>query len=568
MSIQSILIILLAVIAFVVVVLYSVYFVIFIRVRRSINKNYKFREKYNLLSAKNYKQTILQITKLSNKRSQLAHVVEFINKFNDFYREQIDAVYEPIKELSNFDYHFDFQYTKKASKQISLYLDKAQSLDESFNNIKGDISAYKNNSSALVVNFKELFDDLVKFLERYILPSFDNSELLKMTNSFSSCLAKLEDASTMLMNKNLAAFIEHFLKTCPTLINTCKTYFVLNKWRIRLKYLLEEMQCSYNQLSKEQNFPYESKQRVQTIIKYTNKELNDVYDALINRNFHYAEKVMKDKFELIYRTKNELDLEIKSMSTISVIYESFQRWIEHYISNFEKLKNKLDTFILNFKKDHMLIEQIKEINYKSAQLKTLVNEINDDNKKSYSHKEYLVLISSIADNAIKLNDMIEHLIKTIADNIAVYENFLFNTNNLRLQFGMIRNYFIKNDIKNDKLYKLIADNTNELNIMESNLNKNYKENIVKFDGLHRKMERHFLEALAISIKEVELKELCQYAFMFLNKYIYESQDINNYVTDFRRRLFANGSYEECLINLITLLEKMKRAAKDNQINLF
>lgn len=52
LSTQSILIIVLAAIATVVVVLYAIYFVIFIKVRRSVNKNYKFREKYNVLSAK------------------------------------------------------------------------------------------------------------------------------------------------------------------------------------------------------------------------------------------------------------------------------------------------------------------------------------------------------------------------------------------------------------------------------------------------------------------------------------------------------------------------------------
>lgn len=147
LSTQSILIIVLAAIATVVVVLYAIYFVIFIKVRRSVNKNYKFREKYNVLSAKNYNLTIQRLAKLANDQTGLKHVVQYVNKFNNYYREQINSVYEPINELCNFDYHFDFKYVKQATKQINLYLDKIETLDRSFTQIKGDISGYKNHSS-------------------------------------------------------------------------------------------------------------------------------------------------------------------------------------------------------------------------------------------------------------------------------------------------------------------------------------------------------------------------------------------------------------------------------------
>ncbi|AHB99861.1 hypothetical protein GCW_03415 [Mycoplasmoides gallisepticum S6] len=565
LSTQSILIIVLAAIATVVVVLYAIYFVIFIKVRRSVNKNYKFREKYNVLSAKNYNLTIQRLAKLANDQTGLKHVVQYVNKFNNYYREQINSVYEPINELCNFDYHFDFKYVKQATKQINLYLDKIETLDRSFTQIKGDISGYKNHSSELIVSFKELFDNLIKFLEKYILPTFDNEELLRMVNSFSSCLFHLEESATKLLNNRLIAIIEHWLKNLPALIKMAKTYFVLNKLRVRLKYFIEDIYYSFGLLVQDPNFTEEKKQKINTIIKYTNKDLQTVHQLLMQRNFKQAQMLLADKFNLIEPLKTELELETKSKNTIAVIYQAFKYWIDHYLKNFEQLKDKLTIFIVNFEKDHILLEQIRKLSFKSDQLKLMINEINEENQKKLSHKDYLFLISNIANNATKLNESLEVLVKTILDNIAAYENFLFNTNNLKLQFVMIKNYYQANELKNDKLYKLISDNINQLVELEQNLNKNYKENINKFDQLHQKMEANFLEALKTSIKQVALKELCEHTFMFLHKYIYESVEIKNFVSDFRKRLFDNGLYEECLTNQIILLNKMKQAAKQNQI---
>ncbi|WP_027121788.1 hypothetical protein [[Mycoplasma] imitans] len=562
---QSILIIVLVIIAMTIIILYAVYFVIFIKVRKSINKNYKFREKYNALSAKNYNLTIQRLAKLANDRTGLKHVVEYVNKFNNYYREQINSVYEPINELCNFEYHFDFRYVKQTMKQINLYLDKIEMLDRSFNQIKGDISGYKNHSSELIVNFKELFDNLIKFLEKYIIPTFDNEELLRMVNSFSDCLFHLEESATKLLNKRLISVIEHWLKNLPALIKMAKTYFVLNKWRVRLKYFIEDIYYSFSLLVQDPNFTEEKKQRIHTIVKYTNKDLQKVHQLLMQRNFKQAQMLLADKFNLIAPLKRELELETKSKNTIAVIYQAFKYWIEHYLKNFEQLKETLGIFNVNFEKDHMLLEQIRELSFRSDQLKLMINEINEENQKRLSHKDFLVLISNITNNATKLNEGLEILIKTILENIAQYENFLFNTNNLKLQFAMTKNYYQANDLKNDKLYKLISDNVSQLVELEQNLNKNYKENIIKFDALHQKMEKGFLEVLETGIKQVALKELCEHTFMFLHKYIYESDEIRNFVFDFRKRLFENGLYEECLNNQIILLNKMKQAAKQNQI---
>ncbi|QZX49036.1 hypothetical protein [Mycoplasma sp. E35C] len=565
LNIQSILIIVLSIVALIVVVLYGAYFVIFLRVRRSINRNYKFREKYNVLSAKNYSLTIQQLTKLADRRSDLKYVVEYVNKFNKFYREQIESVYEPIKELSNFDYHFDFEYTKKASIQITRYLDKAESLDRSFTEIKGDISGYKNNSSALIVQFKELLDKLNKFLERHILPTFDNEELLRMVDSFSKCLMELEDSATMLLNKRLLAVVDHLLNNLPALIKMCKTYFLLNKLRVRLKYYLSDINYSCSILEKDANFSELRKKEILIKVNYANKDLVNVFDLLMNRQFKDAQRVLDDKLNLIAPLRKELEIETKSKATISVIKESFNYWISHFVNNFDQLKTKLDKLLNNFTKDLMLMEQIKELTTKSGHLRMLIEQINYQNERTITHKNYLQLINNIAIQASKLNDSLEVLIKTIADNIAIYENFLFNTNNLKLQFALIKNYYQDNEIKNDNLYKMISENNNQLIQIESNLYKNYKENINKFDALHENIEKSFILALTTLMKEVALKELCDQCFMFLNKYIYEAEDIRKYASDFYKQLYDNGLYEECLNKLIILLTKMKQVAKENQI---
>lgn len=566
---SQILVLFLSALFLVALVAYSIYLSIYIRVRKSINKIYKYQEKYNEFATNSFSSAVKPFELLTRNKSSLQFLVKYMKNFDTCYKKELKKSLIPINELSDLKNHFDFKFTKESFAEIDYYFEILSNLSKHFSAMTNNSSLYQNSASKLIVTYRNLVDQISLFLKNHILNKHDSPIFKNFLANISKFFEKADLSYNNFQNSVFIKDMENLRKVIHSLLLCANNLYFIDKKVDYLQYLLKEIELQYNQFKNEKNVLLPTQlNEIYRIINESKDSIKKINSSLHLFQFKDAEVLANDLFNVLLPVKKHLYDENEARNIVKSGLKNFITSMNIFETKQVKLIQAIENVGKNFVRDKEITVKISKVEQTLLRIKETIKfmQIEKENRQQ-NYSGTLEKMKLIIDSISELKIDLDNLIRLLDLKMNIYKNVIYGINSLKLKYSQLENYMIDNNFypsqKIEDNFRIWKD---KINKKDQELYTNYNNAILSFDNFSKQANEQFIKTLKVIVELAAFKHLCELVFLFLNKYRREDPEIEKNLEKMEE-VYKKGFYEECLKNLIKILQIIKNSAAKYNLGL-
>lgn len=565
----QILVLFLCALFLVALIAYSIYLTIYIRLRKSINKIYKYQEKYNEFAANSFSSAVKPFELLARNKSSLQFLVKYMKTFDNCYKKELKKALVPINELSDLKNHFDFKFTKDSFAEIDYYFEILSNLTTHFSAMTNNSSLYQNSASRLIVTYRNLVDQISLFLKNHILNKHDSPIFKNFLANISKFFEKADLSYNNFQNTVFIKDMENLRKVIHSLLLCANNLYFIDKKVDYLQYLVKEIELQYNQFKNEKNVLLPTQlNEIYRVINESKDSIKKINSSLHLFQFKDAEVLANDLFNVLLPVKKHLYDENQARNIVKSGLKNFITSMNIFETKQAKLIQAIENVGKNFVRDKEITLKISKVEETLSRIKETIKymQIEKENRQQ-NYSGTLEKMKLIIDSISQLKIDLDNLIRLVELKMNIYKNVIYGINSLKLKYSQLENYMTDNNFypsqKIEDDFRIWKD---KINKKDQELYTNYNNAILSFDNFSKQANEQFIKTLKVIVELAAFKNLCELLFLFLNKYRREDPDIEINL-DKMEQVYKKGFYEECLKNLIKILQIIKNSAAKYNLSL-
>lgn len=543
---------------------YLIYAIIYNRVRKTIDKIYKYQEKYKEYAIISFYSSVKPLELLTRDNNSLKFITDYMKNYDIKYKNKLNEILIPINELSNPKNHFEFKYIKKIFKQIDESFKNLDMWINDFKTLTKDSSVYQNNASKLLVNYRILMDDIIVFLQNHILNKYDSPVFKNFLADISNNFKNANNAYTKFNNDEYINSVENLRQSIHILLLYANHLYEYDKKTDFIKYLIREIDLLFKNANNEAN-PINALQlsEASLIIKEANEMVKKIDNHLHLLQLNEAKILINSLLENLQPLKRKLYKENEAKDIVKCGLKNFI----NSANLFQEKSNQLVIAINNlnsiFSGDNDIANKIADIHAILKFVMDTINSIQSKSKKQNKDRNYNVLLNkmkSIVDAVTNLKNILDNLILLVDSKMNVYKNVIYKINDLKLKYAQLEQYNIKNKINiPDSINKIFLEWKNKIIQRYDFLSINYEEAIKNFNNFVNEADLVFISTIKVSVELATLKRINELTLMFLNKYRHEDDAIQERL-EIIENLYKSGDFELSIEKAIQILKIIKQSA--------
>lgn len=491
-----------------------------------------------------------------------------INEGKQLFEKQLEIVRQKIISLSLINVRYLYLRSYRLTKEIKNDLDKCELMVQNLRNVSVSATEYSKNISDLLVEYRQITDDVNHFYEFNLALRYTNEMFNRMYNTIKSIISQATEYIVKFDNDRLLTILHDlnqkvsvYYKIVLQLYTFDKVLMYLESLRKRIKESLEgavKVLSSADYSAIETTFANGSSNitLLETNLKSLTfnvaknnaimaaKQLTDVLTK-IQMGDHTNVLIQKDMNIL----KGQINILNKEFGMLNTAFNN----IQHYFGNV---------------KDSSVINKITNLNsdIKSIVLtyQNLENEFK--NYKIIQRADFLVKIRELSNRIVEwkthlfnLNEEIETKYKNaifINDELADIKLTLTQLLGLKLQFSEI-------DQKGIDTIKNIIEH---IKTLQGQLTQNYFQNYANVNNELTQIREQTSLLISSAAYNQTLKIYAQRLIFYINKYRNEHEEITKSL-DIAESLYRKGQYQNTIEQMIETVSTILSSAKESKVNL-
>lgn len=430
-------------------------------------------------------------------------------------------------------------------------------------------SLYQNSASRLIVTYRNLVDQISLFLKNHILNKHDSPIFKNFLANISKFFEKADLSYNNFQNTVFIKDMENLRKVIHSLLLCANNLYFIDKKVDYLQYLVKEIELQYNQFKNEKNVLLPTQlNEIYRVINESKDSIKKINSSLHLFQFKDAEVLANDLFNVLLPVKKHLYDENQARNIVKSGLKNFITSMNIFETKQAKLIQAIENVGKNFVRDKEITLKISKVEETLSRIKETIKymQIEKENRQQ-NYSGTLEKMKLIIDSISQLKIDLDNLIRLVELKMNIYKNVIYGINSLKLKYSQLENYMTDNNFypsqKIEDDFRIWKD---KINKKDQELYTNYNNAILSFDNFSKQANEQFIKTLKVIVELAAFKNLCELLFLFLNKYRREDPDIEINL-DKMEQVYKKGFYEECLKNLIKILQIIKNSAAKYNLSL-
>ncbi len=541
-----------------VVVIFLIYTVIFIKHRKNLNADYKYKQKMNFYISNRIGSNLKAIESLVSHNEDLLPILEYLKMFSIHFDGQVELTKKKLMGLSKRQKSMQLGFVKHQLKELETNFVALKQLEDTFYYFSVNSGEYKKTANQLAVQIMNVTSSMLDFFHKNLVMNYDNPVFKNLAIIISKTNEEITHETLHVNNETFDELIKKQLKTIRDMFNIIRKLYICDVLVTRLEVIITELKQNFVEHKEtkihKRNIIMLSKQ-----LQSASESIVDIKKLLTNLELEKAEKIIFEKITNLEKAKINLTKYAKSIEMINQYSLSFNKAFIMFEERFNTLINAIDRCRELFSKDESINKIITNISTNLKSMKVSYDGFTNDKKVSkYTPVEELDKIISLIFLYQNIEREFEHLINEIKDKSHNFINLINKISDNKLKLIQIRSLVKEKQTRGIDAVSAIEEDIQKLNNYEQKLTGDYASNwtntIIDVDNISKEVNKLIS---SVSDKMI-LEEIAKKLQIYCNRFYFEQFEV---IILNIKKMYEQGNYEDAIEAYIDFLTKMKKISK-------
>jgi hypothetical protein len=547
---------------------FSIFTLVFVVHRRLLQTQYQVEEKYNQIAQFLAINKFKYLEALSKSNVQLKDLMKQINEGKQLFEKQLEIVRQKIISLTLINIRYLYLRSYRLTKEIKKDLEKCELMVQNLRNVSVSATEYSKNISDLLIEYRQITDDINHFYEFNLGLRYSNEMFQRMHAAIKNIISQATEYIVKFNNEKLLTLLHDLNDKVMVYYKIVLQLYTLDKVLMYLESLRKRIKANLDVAAK--------------VLSSADYSAIETAFANGSSNVTLLEKNLKllvfgiAKNSAIVATKQLSDVltKIEMGDRTNVLIQKDMNILKGQIAILNKEFNTLNSAFNNIQsyfsnvKDSSVINQITNLNseIKSIALTYQNLESEFNNYKIIQRTEFLIKIKELSDRIIdwklklfNLNEEIETKYKNailINDELADIKLTLTQLLGLKLQYAT----------DDQKGIETIRNIIEHIKILQGQLSHNYFQNYTNVNHELTQIREQTSLLISSAAYNQTLKIYAQRLIYYVNKYRNEHEEISKSLS-IAEGLYQKGQYQNTIEQMIETVSTILSSAKESKVSL-
>ncbi len=541
-----------------VVVIFLIYTIIFVRHRKNLNADYKYKQKMNFYISNKIGSNLKAIESLVNHNEDLLPILEYLKMFSVHFDGQVELTKKKLMGLSKRQKSMQLGFVNHQLKELESNFVALKQLEDTFYYFSVNSGEYKKTANQLAVQIMNVTSSMLEFFHQNLVMNYDNPVFKNLATIISKTNEEITHETLHVNNEKFNQLIKKQLKTIRDMFNIIRKLYICDVLVVRLEVIITELRQNFV----EQKGTQIHKRNIIMLLKQlqsASESIIEIKKLLGNLELEKAEKILFEKITNLEKAKINLTKYEKSIEMINQYSDAFDHAFVLFEERFNTLTNALSNCHDIFAKDELINKLVNEISNNLKSMKVSYDGFNQDkNKHNYTPVEELDKIISLISLYQELEVQFKNLINEIKEKTQNFINLINKISDNKLKLIQMRSLISDKQTRGMDEVGAIDDDIKKLNSYElklsDNYNSNWKSMLVDINNISKEVNKLIS---SISDKMI-LEEIAKKLQIYCNRFDFEQFEV---IILNIKKMYEQGDYERAIEAYIDFLTKMKKIVK-------
>jgi hypothetical protein len=344
------------------IVVFAFFSIVFIIHRRQLQQQYQIQEKFNqvaqFLAANKFKHLDL----LAKSNTQLKNLMTQINDGKTLFEKQLEIVRQKIISLSLINVRYLYLRSFRLSKEIRNDLKKCELMVNNLRNISSSATAYSKNVSDLLIEYRQITDDILHFYNFNLALRYNNAIPRNIYKFINENIAQAKEYIVKFDNDKLLTFLHNLNSSVSVFYKMTSQLYTLDRVLMYLETLKKRIKSEMETASR--------------ILSSSDYGLIETAYATGSSNITQLEKNLKAG--IFNDAKNNAIIAVKQLNSALNKIESGDQTNVLVQKNMKYLKAQIGILAKEFNELNTSFNKIQQ-NFKNAKDGSIINKITNLN---------------------------------------------------------------------------------------------------------------------------------------------------------------------------------------------